>query len=97
MKKNTCEACGCEVEVGAIEKHHIVPPQVTEQANMPESRTVELCGDCHSEVHIWNSTNVADMSYDTKIKRFRTKPPLKMVKEYEFAYRVFTQHKKEKA
>ena len=94
MGKETCEFCGCRSELGTIEKHHIVPTKVTEQAGVPESATIGLCSNCHREVHTWYSENVFDMAYNPEIKRFRQKSPVEMVKEYEAAYRVFAAYKK---
>jgi len=94
MGKETCEFCGCRSELGTIEKHHIVPTRVTEQAGVPESATIVLCSNCHREVHTWYSENVFDMAYDPAVKRFRQKSPVEMVKEYEAAHRVFAAYKK---
>jgi len=94
MGKETCELCGRKSELETIEKHHVVPVEVTEQAGMPESRVVELCCNCHRELHKWYSIKVADMAYDTQIKRFRAKSGVEMVKEYEAAYKVFAEYKK---
>lgn len=94
MAKKTCQLCGYKTEHTATEEHYIVPTEVTEQAGMPKSKIVELCPNCHRELHRWYSLKVADMAYDTKMKRFRAKSPLEMVKEYESAYRVFVEYKK---
>ena len=51
MGKETCELYGYENEVGSIEKHHVVPREVVEQAGLPESRVVRLCCNCHRELH----------------------------------------------
>jgi len=95
MGKKACELCGHETELGAIEKHHIVPREIREQAGIRKSKIVRLCSNCRGELHRWNSTRVADMTYDTKMKRFRAKSSLEMVKEYEAAYRLFAKYKEE--
>ena len=95
MGNRTCELCEHEVELGAIEKHHVVPREVREQAGIKRSKIVRLCSNCRQELNRWNSTKVAEMAYDAKMKRFRAKSPLEMAKEYEFTYRVFSQYKKE--
>jgi len=94
MGKETCSLCGCKAEHTAIEERYIVPAEVTEKAGVPKSKIVRLCGNCHRELHRWYSIRVADMAYDTKMKRFRAKSPLEMVKEYEAAYRMFVEYKK---
>ena len=94
MGKETCELCGYRSELRTIEKHHIVPRKVTEQAGVPESATVRLCGNCRREVDNWYSQNVFDMAYDPGTKRFRQKALNELVKEYEAAYRVFVAYKK---
>ena len=94
MGKETCELCGYRSEVGTIEQHHIVPTKVTGQAGVPESATIKLCRNCHSEVHTWYSQNVFDMVYDAATKRFRQKSVGEMIKEYEAAYKVFAAYKR---
>ena len=95
MPKEECELCGCQIELGLVEKHHVVPTDVTEQAGLPESQTLRLCSDCHREAHSWYSATVSDMEYEPKIKRFRNKLPLEMVREYEFAFNSFMKRKRE--
>lgn len=94
MGKETCELCGYRSQLEAIEKHHIVPKELTSPAGMPDSATVTLCGNCHREVHDWYSKRVFDMTYDTMTKRFKLKSLAEMVKEYEAAYRLFAEYKK---
>lgn len=94
MVKETCELCGDRIELKAVEKHHIVPIDVTVQAGMPESKIVELCRNCHREVHAWYSVNVLDKAYSAETKQFRQKSVFEMIKEYEAAYRVFAAYKK---
>ena len=53
MRKETCELCGYQGEPEAIEKHHIVPRMVTEQAGIPESATMRLCSNCQRDVDMW--------------------------------------------
>lgn len=96
MRENACELCGHEAENGSIEKHHIVPREVREQAGIRRARVIRLCSNCHEELRKWYSTRVADMTYDTKMKRFRARSPLEMVKEYEAAYRLFTRYKEQR-
>ncbi|MFC1941136.1 hypothetical protein ACFLWL_01820 [Chloroflexota bacterium] len=95
MGKKGCQVCGRDDETTVIEKHYIVPREVMQQAGIPGSRIVRLCCDCRRELLKWCSTKVADMTYDTRLQSFRMKPPLEMVKEYEFAYKMFIKYKKE--
>ena len=94
MAKETCDICGNESEPGATEKQPVVPLEITEQAGIASPKTVRLCSNCRQELHRWYSTKVADMAYDTKVKRFRAKSSLEMVKEYETAYRIFAEYKR---
>lgn len=94
MAEKTCQLCGCEVELKSIERHHVVPREIAEQAGIRRSKIVRLCPDCRQELQRWYEAKVADMTYDTKFKRFRGRSPLEMVKEYEMAYRLFARYKK---
>ncbi|MFC1919030.1 hypothetical protein ACFLWW_03570 [Chloroflexota bacterium] len=94
MRNKTCELCGHEAAPGAIEKHNIVPAEILEQAGIQRTKIVRLCSNCRLELNRWNLTRIADMTYDTKVKQFRAKPPQEMVKEYEVAYRLFAKYKK---
>jgi len=94
VEKKACELCGREVEPRAMEKHHIVPTEVREQAGIRRAKIVRLCSDCYAELHKWYSAKVLDSTYDTKMKRFRSKSPPEMVKEYEAAYRVFAKYRR---
>jgi len=93
--EETCELCGYRSQLGDIEKHHIVPVEVTEQAGMPQSQTLRLCSNCHREVHKWYSAKVWDMAYDPATKRFRAKSYPEMVKEYQSAFNSFVKYKNE--
>ena len=96
MRKERCELCGYRIEPGYIERHHVVPTHVTEQAGLPESQTLRLCSNCHREVHTWYSAKVSDTAYDPKIKRFRTKSWLEMAKEYDSAFNSYMKYKKKR-
>ncbi len=94
MGKNNCELCGCDVEPKAIERHYIVPREIMEEAGRNRPKTVRLCPNCREELERWYATKIADMTYDTRMKRFRSRSPLEMAKEYEIAYQRFTRYKK---
>ena len=97
MRKDTCEVCGFKSDLGIIESHHIVPTEVTEEADISESQSLSLCCNCHREVHTWYSANVTDITYDSKTKRFRKKSSLEMVKEYQDVFKGFVDYKKKKS
>ncbi len=94
MREESCELCGYKGQPTDIEIHHIVPKKLTEQAGMPESQTISLCGNCHREVHTWCSTKVSDVVYDLKTKGFRKRSWLEMVKEYQSAFSSFAKYNK---
>jgi len=95
MRKYNCEVCGCKSDLRTMESHHIVPIEVTAEAGISESQSLSLCCNCNREVHTWYSANVTDITYDSKIKRFRKKSSLEMVKEYQSAFNGFVKHKDE--
>ncbi len=94
MRKERCELCGYRIEPGCIERHHVVPTHVTEQAGLPESQTLRLCRNCHREVHLWYSDNVTDVAYNPEYKRFITRSLLEMAKEYDSVFNSYMKHKK---
>jgi len=94
MARGSCELCGCRIELRTVEKQHIVPTRVTEQAGLPESPSIRLCSNCYKELDTWYSQNVFDMAYDPGTKRFRQKSAVELVEEYESAYKVFATYKK---
>ena len=95
MERNTCEICGYQSQLGAIEIHHIIPTEVTEEAGMQRSQTVVLCCNCHREVHTWYSAKVTDTAYDTASQRFKDKSSLEIVKAYQHAFDSFAKYKNE--
>jgi hypothetical protein len=94
MRKSHCQLCGCEMEPKAIERYHIVPREIMEEAGGQRLKTLRLCHSCREELERWYATKVADVTYDTLTKRFRSRSPQEMVKEYETAYKQFALHKK---
>lgn len=95
MRKDRCEICGYEDELGTIKKYHVFPQEIMEQAGRKRSKITRLCPNCQQELNKWYLTNVAHMTYDNGMKRFRAKSPQEMLKEYERAYQWFARHKKE--
>ena len=95
MGNKTCQICASQSRLGALETHHIVPTEITEQADMPYSETVELCSICHQELLAWCSTRVTHVTYDPAIKMFKNIPPAEIVKSYQTAFETFVKHKRE--
>ena len=95
MEQESCKVCGYRSQLGAIEKHHIVPTEVTEQAGLPASQIIRVCCNCHREVHTWCSIRVSNMAYDPRSKRFRAKAWLEIVEEWRSAYQSFVTYKRE--
>lgn len=96
MIKSTCEVCGYESQRGDINKYHIVPREVMKEIDKLRSRKIALCNNCHRELDELCAKAVADMTYDTRMKRFRLKAPQEMVKEYKTTYQRFARYKKER-
>ena len=94
MKKETCEFCGFEDELGSVKKYRVYPQEIMEQTGRQRSKITRLCPNCQQELEKWYSNNVAHMTYDSRMKQFRNKSPQEMLKEYEVAYQHFTQLKK---
>ena len=94
MVGETCELCGYQSQLGAVEKHHIMPNEVTEQAGIPKSQTLRMCCNCRRELDTWYSAKVVKMVYDTKMPRFRAKTWGEMAKEYQSVFNGFVNYKK---
>jgi hypothetical protein len=94
MADGTCEICGYGSTLGAVESHHVIPKDITEQAGITDSPTRMICCNCRRELETWYSAKVAKMLYDDSIARFRYKTPSEMVEEYEFVYKGFVDYKK---
>ena len=93
--KETCEVCGYVSHLGAVAQHHLIPKSVTQQAGMPDSPTVNLCNNCHFELHNWYRMKLTDLLYDPRAKQFRNKSWEEKVKGYESAFRAFKKYKHE--
>jgi hypothetical protein len=89
-----CEVCGYISLLGAIEKYHTIPVQITKAAGMPESPLIKICLNCHKELDTWYLAKVAEMVYDDKMQRYRYRDPAEMVKEYQSAFNGFINFKK---
>jgi heterodisulfide reductase subunit B len=93
-EKVSCQLCGNEVDSNEIEKHYIVPKEITEQARRRRAKIVRLCPKCGADLRKWYAARIADTTYDDQIQRFRAKLPEEMVREYEGAYNRFAKLKK---
>ena len=94
-KEKTCKVCGYVSNLGSVAQQHIIPKDVTKQANMPDSATVNLCCNCHFELYTWYRMKVTDIAYDPDTKRFQTKSWEEKVKDYESAFNEFRKYKDE--
>jgi predicted HNH restriction endonuclease len=97
MKTKTCEICGSKIELGWVEKHHVVPMDVTQQAGVPESKIVTLCHSCHQELHRWYLAKVVKVAYDTKSRRFKSKSWAEMLRGYDYAFDSFVEYKRKQS
>ena len=94
--EETCEACGYASHLGAVAQHHLIPKSVTQQAGMPDSPMVDLCNNCHFELHNWYKMKVTNILYDSRAKEFRDRSREEKIKEYESAFRTFKKYKHER-
>jgi len=94
-REEACAVCGYVSNLEAVAPHHLIPKSVAEEAGVPESATVNLCRNCHSELHSWYGMRVVDVTYDPSTKRFREKSWDEKVRDYESAFSSFRQYKSE--
>ena len=94
MTVETCELCGYESELWAMERHHVIPTEVARGAGIAP-KVISLCPNCRQELEEWYSVKVANMAYDTNIKRFIAKSWPELAKEYQFTYDSFVKYKRE--
>jgi len=93
VAEKKCQVCENRVDPEDVEKHHIVPKNLTDDAGIPESQTIQLCANCHQEVHAWYTARVRHTEYDAGTRRFRTKSYLEMVNEYQTVFSDFMKYK----
>ena len=94
MAEEICEVCGYKSPLGAVERHHTIPNNITEQAGIANSPTLGMCCNCRRELETWYSVKVAKMVYDTRLPQFRYKTSVEMVQEYESVFKGFLDYKK---
>ena len=94
-RDEACAVCGYVSNLEAVAPHHLIPKSVTEEAGVPESATVNLCRNCHYELHSWYRAKVSDVAYDPDTKRFRDKSWSEMARDYKSAFNSFKKYKRE--
>jgi hypothetical protein len=94
MAKENCDICGSAFNPGFVESHHIVPPDITRRAMLPESKTARICHNCQAELSRWYRTRISDIVFDEEYMRFRQKSGPELVKEYETEYQKFVDYKR---
>jgi len=95
VARQTCQVCGRRRTPATMKQHHVVPTEVTEEAGIAESQTLQMCADCHQEAHHWYQTKVARTTYDPGTKRFRPRTGLELVREYHATFSSFLNYKAE--
>lgn len=93
MAEEKCQVCQNSVDPEDMETHHIVPKNLTDDEGIPESQTIKLCNNCHTEVHAWYTARVRRSEYDDKERRFRSKSSLEMINEYQKVFSDFMKYK----
>ena len=94
-REEACAVCRYVSNLEAVALHHLIPKSVTEEAGVPESATVNLCRNCHYELHSWYRAKVSDVAYDPDTKRFRDRSWDEVAKDYESAFNSFKKYKSE--
>jgi len=94
-REDICVVCGYVSNLGAVAQHHLIPKSVTREAGVPESEIMNLCCNCHYELHGWCGMRVVDVTYDPDTKRFRDKTWDEVTKDYESALNSFKKYKHE--
>ncbi len=94
-REETCAVCRYVSNLEAVAPHHLIPRSVTEEAGVPESATVNLCRNCHYELHSWYGVKVSNVTYDPDTKRFRDKSWGEMARDYKSAFNSFKKYKSE--
>ncbi|MFC2067312.1 hypothetical protein ACFLUO_09780 [Chloroflexota bacterium] len=94
MGEGICELCEYRSQLGAVEKHHVIPEEITEQAGIPKPQILKMCCNCRRELATWYSAKVTEMVYDTKMQCFRARARGEMVEEYQSVFSGFVNYKK---
>ena len=94
MTDEICEVCGYRSLLGAVERHQVIPNDITEQAAITDYPTLAICRNCRRELETWYSAKVAKMVYDAGLPQFRYRTAIEMVKEYESVFKGFIDYKR---
>ena len=96
MGEEICEVCGYQSQLGAVEKHPVIPDEIMEKSGVSKPQIIKICSNCRVELNRWYSIEVNRMVYDEKDQRFRDRTPVEMVEEYQAAFKGFKGYKKKK-
>ena len=94
MGEEICGVCGYRSQLGAVEKHHVIPDEIARQTSVPKPQILKMCCNCRQELDTWFSAKVTEMVYDTKAQRFRARTQDEMVEEYQSVFNGFVNYKK---
>jgi hypothetical protein len=94
MTDQICEVCGYRSLLGAVERHQVIPKDITERAGITNYPTMAICRNCRRELETWYPAKVAKMVYDTSLPHFRYRTPAEMFQEYESIFKSFVDYKK---
>ncbi len=94
LGQETCDVCRREVDAVFLTMHPIVPEDIAKEDTVPASQTARLCTSCGDRLHTWFLNRVTTVTYDWGLKRFKSKSPAEMVKEYEVAYKAFIKYER---
>ncbi len=94
LGQETCDICRREVDAALLTMHRIVSEDIAKEAAVPASQTARLCTSCGDRLHAWFLNRVSTVTYDLELKRFKSKSPAEMVKEYEAAYNAFVKYER---
>ena len=93
MEPVICDVCGHKQEIELTVIHRIIPEDVAILCGISDSPAVTLCIYCYNEIRDWYRGRVSTLTYDSGLKRFRSKLPSEIRKEYQIAYQDFLDYK----
>ena len=94
MAEEICDICGYRSYLGAVQKHQIIPGNITCAANVSEPQTIKMCYNCRRELDMWYSIKIVEMTFDAKVPCYRYKTPLELLEHYRKVFAGFKNHKK---
>ena len=93
MELVKCDACGHNQEVELTVTHKIIPEDVAIRYSITDSTSVTLCIYCSNEIRDWYRGRVSTLTYDSSLKKFRSKASNEIRKEYQKTYQDFVYYK----